>query len=81
MVHVFEPSIMEAETGGSPWVRGWPGLRSEFYDSQGYVERAFLKSKTNNKSKSQYACPHVEQVILAQSQWNNAPNDKLQKDW
>jgi hypothetical protein len=32
------------------WVRGQPGLHSEFQDSQGYVEKPCLKkSKTNKK--------------------------------
>jgi hypothetical protein len=32
------------------WVRGQPGLQSEFQDSQGYTEKPFLE-KTNNKNK------------------------------
>jgi hypothetical protein len=32
------------------WVRGQPGLQSEFQDSQGYTEKPCLK-KTQNKIK------------------------------
>jgi len=34
------------------WVRGQPGLQSEFQDSQGYTEKPCLKNKTKqNKTK------------------------------
>jgi hypothetical protein len=33
------------------WVRGWPGLQSEFQDSQGYTEKPCLK-KTNKQTKN-----------------------------
>jgi hypothetical protein len=33
------------------WVRGQPGLQSEFQDSQGYTEKPCLKTKTKNKNK------------------------------
>jgi hypothetical protein len=32
------------------WVRGQPGLQSEFQDSQGYTEKPYLK---NQKKKEQ----------------------------
>jgi hypothetical protein len=31
------------------WVRGQPGLQSEFQDSQGYSEKPYLKNKTKQK--------------------------------
>ena len=35
------------------WVRGQPGLQSEFQDSQGYTEKSCLKNKTKqNKTKT-----------------------------
>jgi hypothetical protein len=33
------------------WVRGQPGLQSEFQDSQGYTEKPGLKKKKKNHSK------------------------------
>jgi hypothetical protein len=33
------------------WVRGQPGLQSEFQDSQGYTEKPCLKKKKNSKFK------------------------------
>jgi hypothetical protein len=36
------------------WVRGQPGLQSEFQDSQGYTEKPCLKNKTKqNKTNKQ----------------------------
>ena len=34
------------------WVRGQPGLQSEFQDSQGYTEKPCLKNKQTNKNSS-----------------------------
>jgi hypothetical protein len=31
------------------WVRGQPGLQSEFQDSQGYTEKPCLENKTKKK--------------------------------
>jgi hypothetical protein len=33
------------------WVRGQPGLQSEFQDSQGYTEKPCLKKQKQNKTK------------------------------
>jgi hypothetical protein len=47
----FYPSTREAEAGDF-WVRGQPGLQSEFQDSQGYTEKPCLeKNKNKNKKK------------------------------
>ena len=47
VVHALNPSTWEAKTGR---VQGQPGLQSEFQDSQGYIEKPYLKEpKTNTK--------------------------------
>ena len=58
MVHIFNPSTWEAETGGSLWVWGQPGLQSEFQDSQDYTEKPCLEKKQKEKRKkpSFYYC-------------------------
>jgi hypothetical protein len=33
------------------WVRGQPGLQSEFQDSQGYTEKPCLRKKKQKKTK------------------------------
>jgi hypothetical protein len=33
------------------WVRGQPGLQSEFQDSQGYTEKPCLEKNPQNKTK------------------------------
>ena len=43
----FDPSTQEAEAGGSLWVRGQPGLQSEFQSSQDYTVRLCLKKKNS----------------------------------
>lgn len=44
-VHAFNARTREAETHGSLWVWGHPSLHSKFQDSQGYVEKPYLKKK------------------------------------
>jgi hypothetical protein len=40
VVHTFNPSTQEAETGGSLWVQGQPGLQSESRTARaGYIEK------------------------------------------
>lgn len=34
VMHTFNPTIVEAEAGGAPWVRDQPGLHSNFQTSQ-----------------------------------------------
>jgi hypothetical protein len=41
----FNPSPWEAEGNDSVWVRGQPGLQSEFQDIQGYTEKLSQKQK------------------------------------
>jgi hypothetical protein len=36
------------------WVRGQPGLQSEFQDSQGYTEKPCLKKIKNNNKKNDH---------------------------
>jgi hypothetical protein len=33
------------------WIRGQPGVQSEFQDSQGYTEKPCLKKQTNKQTK------------------------------
>ena len=33
------------------WIRGQPGLQSDFQDSQGYTEETCLKKKEKKKNK------------------------------
>jgi hypothetical protein len=50
VVHAFDPSTREAEAGDF-WVRGQPGLQSEFQDSQGYTEKPCLEKPKKKKKK------------------------------
>jgi hypothetical protein len=50
VVHAFNPSTWEAEAGRF-LSRGYPGLQSEFQDSQGYTEKPCLEKTNNNKTK------------------------------
>jgi hypothetical protein len=65
------------------WVRGQPGLQSEFQDSQGYTEKPCLKKTKNNKknwmnknniqSENPGVClnkPIVTQCCERQRQWD-----------
>jgi hypothetical protein len=36
------------------WVRGQPGLQSEFQDSQGYTEKPCLKKKAKQTNKKRF---------------------------
>lgn len=45
MTHVFSPSTWETEVGVSVWVQSQPDPQREFRDSQGYMERPYLKEK------------------------------------
>jgi hypothetical protein len=49
VAHAFNPSTWEAEAGGF-WVRGQPGLESEFQDSQGSTHKPCLKKKKKSSS-------------------------------
>jgi hypothetical protein len=48
MAHASNLNAWKAEAGPSLWVQGQPGIQSEFQDSQGYVERPYLKTQNNN---------------------------------
>jgi hypothetical protein len=41
------------------WVRGQPGLQSEFQDSQGYTEKPCLKKTKQNKTKQNKTKPQT----------------------
>jgi hypothetical protein len=44
--NAFNPSTWGAKAGRSLWVRGHPGLQSEFQDSQGYIKTNKQTNKT-----------------------------------
>lgn len=46
-------SVWEAERGRFLWLGGQPALHSEFQESQKYIERSSLESKTTNKQTNQ----------------------------
>jgi hypothetical protein len=51
VAHTFNPSTREAEAGQVDfWVRGQPGLQSEFQDSQGNTEKTCLEKPKKKKS-------------------------------
>jgi hypothetical protein len=51
VVGACNPNTWEAEAG-SFWVRGQPGLQSEFQDSQGYTEKPCLKKQNKTKQNN-----------------------------
>ena len=48
VAYAFSPSTQEAEADEPLWVRGHPGLQSEFQDSQSYAEKPCLKKPKTN---------------------------------
>ena len=59
---------------GNFWVRGQPGLQSEFQDSQGYTEKPCLKktkTKTKNKNKETNKQKNLSQKTNKEQQNNN----------
>lgn len=52
VLHIYNPSIWEAEAGGIPWVWGQPGLRSEFKISPHYIAIPCLKKKVTQNYKN-----------------------------
>jgi hypothetical protein len=63
VAHAFNPNTREAGAGGSLWVWGQPGLKSEFQNSQGYTENPVsLKKKKKKKKKG---CTAVHMLELA----------------
>jgi hypothetical protein len=69
------------------WVRGQPGLQSEFQDSQGYTEKPCLeklkkqtnkkKPKKQNKTKQKTQNYHVSTVIQIQVLWKSSQGSEL----
>ena len=49
VAHAFNPSTREVEQADF-WVRGQPGLQSEYQDSQGYTEKPCLKKQTKQEN-------------------------------
>jgi hypothetical protein len=57
------------------WVRGQPGLQSDFQDSQGYTEKPCLKKpKKKKKKKKKKKSTHVALILIACS--SNGGNTK-----
>jgi hypothetical protein len=52
VARAFNPST-QRQRQADFWVRGQPGLQSEFQDSQGYSEKPCLKKK---KKKKEHEC-------------------------
>jgi hypothetical protein len=48
VAHVFNPRRQRQENF---WVRGQPGIQSEFQDSQGYTEKPYLEPPQNKNKK------------------------------
>jgi hypothetical protein len=44
VTHAFNPAL-KRQRQADFWVRGQPGLQSEFQDSQGYTEKPCLEKK------------------------------------
>lgn len=70
----FNTSTKEAETGGSLFIGGQPGLHSDFRDSQGYVERPSQKKgeekekvKERGKETQPFTAMTFAQVLLSSS--------------
>jgi hypothetical protein len=59
VAHAFNPSTWRQRQADF-WVRGQPGLQSEFQDSQGYTEKPCLEKQTNKKKDLWSAFPNVQ---------------------
>jgi hypothetical protein len=55
------------------WVRGQPGLQSEFQDSQGYTEKPCLKTKQNKtkQNKTKQKTKNKKQKKKTKTKQNN----------
>jgi hypothetical protein len=55
VAHAFNPNIpaLGRQRQADFWVRGQPGLQSEFQDSQGYTEKPCLEKTEKKKINSQ----------------------------
>jgi hypothetical protein len=60
VAHAFNPSTPEADF----WVRGQPGLQSEFQDSQGCTEKPCLRKKKKPNYQSSYGVVSFSDSIL-----------------
>jgi hypothetical protein len=45
------------------WVRGQPGLQSEFHDSQGYTEKPCLEKQKNKKQTKSKLELHIDKHL------------------
>jgi hypothetical protein len=75
----LNPSALKAEVDGSLWVRGQPGLHSEFQDSQSYTLRPCLKKqnkqKPTKKQKSQFL--NLCWMVIFPSGYVETPNSVI----
>jgi hypothetical protein len=58
VAHAFNPSTWEVDF----WVRGQPGLQSEFQDSQGYTEKSYLEKPKTEKKQVLLIVDHLLQL-------------------
>ena len=76
----LNPSTYYADIGRSLWVRGQPGVHSEFQDSQGNVERPSLKplytlSHAHVRNKLSLSVSNYETI----RNWNSLSNYETMK--
>jgi hypothetical protein len=67
VAHAFNPTTREAEQADF-WVRGQPGLQSEFQDSQSYTEKPCLGEK-KKKKKLETTTTVLKINFLSKSSW------------
>jgi hypothetical protein len=63
VAHTFNPSTRRQRQADF-WVRGQPGLHSEFQDSQGYTEKPCLEKQKNKKTKKKKKKKKNKNIIL-----------------
>jgi hypothetical protein len=67
------------------WVRGQPGLQSEFQDSQGYTEKLCLEKQKQNQKHPNKQTKKKRKCLLSQVWWRTplipAPGRQRQEDF
>ena len=76
--YTFNISTWEAEADGSPWVRGHPGLQSEFQGSQDYTEKPCLEKPKPPKQQQQKIKPLFWNLIQPE-QMKRRPEHRLEE--
>jgi hypothetical protein len=78
VAYTFKPITWEAEAVDF-WVRGQPGLQSEFQDSQSYTEKKQNKTKqTKNKQTKNKQTKEQESLLLFQRSQSQHPRGNSQ---